>query len=181
MTDPPLRRVLHVGSAALLLVIPLGSWGLLRSALAVLLIVALIIDAARVTRPRFGSFVANVVPVFRPHESSRLSGATWLCMGYLLATAFPEPAPAAGILVSALADPSASLAGGWGRASAEKTLRGSLAALVVAIGILTAFQLPAPTVLGGACIGAVLERWSGPLDDNLLVAPGVAMTVWLMA
>jgi len=181
VTDPTLRRVLHVGSGALLFAIPLGSWSLLRGALAALVFVALIIDAARITSPRFGSRVANLVPVFRAHESSRLSGATWLSMGYLLAAAFPEPAPVAGILVSALADPAASLAGGWGRKSAEKTLRGSLTALVVATGILTALQLPLLAVLGGACTGAVLERWSGHFDDNLVVAPGVTLIVWLMA
>lgn len=181
MTDPSLRRVLHVGSGILLFAIPLGSWSLLRSALAALVFVALIVDTARIRSPRFRSRVASLLPVFRPHESSHLSGATFLCMGYFLAAAFPEPAPVAGILVSALADPAASVAGGWGRKSAEKTLRGSLAAFVVATGILTALRLPLLAVLGGACTGAALERWSGPFDDNLLVAPGVSMIVWLMA
>ncbi len=181
MTGSSLRRVLHAGSGALLFAIPLGSWNLLRGSLAVLVFVALIADAARIAYPGFRERVAKLVPVFRPNESSRLSGATWLSIGYLLAAAFPEPAPLAGILVSALADPAASVAGGWGRKSVEKTLRGSLAALVVGTGILTALQLPPLAVLSGAVTGALLERWSGRLDDNLLVAPGVTMMVWLTA
>ena len=37
------------------------------------------------------------------------------------------------------------------------------------------------TVIGAAVVGTALERWPGPINDNLLVAPGVACVVWITA
>ena len=32
----------------------------------------------------------------------------------------------------------------------------------------------------GAVVAAALERWSGPFEDNLLLAPGVAASVLIL-
>jgi dolichol kinase len=110
-----------------------------------------------------------------------LNGATWLCVGYALASWFPPMAPAGGILVAALADPAAALAGGLAGPSRGKTAHGSVAALMVSLVALWLVGFSWPATLCGAVVGAVLERWPGPLDDNVLIAPGVACVVWLTA
>jgi hypothetical protein len=40
--------------------------------------------------------------------------------------------------------------------------------------------IPLVAVVGGAVGAMALERWSGPLNDNLVVAPGAALIVWLL-
>jgi len=121
---PALRRLLHAGSAAVLLIPLLADWGQLRSVLVAVAVVAVIGDVARIKLPKLSRRLATWVPVFRSGETGRLCGATWLSLGYALAAWFPPIAPAAGILVSALADPAASLVGGWTSPSVGKTVSG---------------------------------------------------------
>jgi hypothetical protein len=45
--------------------------------------------------------------------------------------------------------------------------------------VLIVLGLPWLGVVGGALAAMLLERWPGPLNDNLVVAPGVALIVWL--
>lgn len=176
-----LRRVMHVGSAAALLALPLGSWGLLRTCVVSASVLFLALDLIRRSSLTMGSFVRKVLPVYRDSEDRRLSGATWLGVGYTLATLLPPPAPVAGILVCAVADPTASLVGAWGRSAGRKSLRGSLAALAAAAVVLALLALPVTTVVVGALVAASLERWSGPVNDNLTVPPATALVVWLIA
>ena len=180
MKGPALRRLLHAGSAAVLLIPLLADWGQLRSVLVAVAVVAVIGDVARIKLPKLSRRLATWVPVFRSGETGRLCGATWLSLGYALAAWFPPIAPAAGILVSALADPAASLVGGWASPSVGKTVSGSVAALVTALVVLATLGLPWPAVVSGAAVGALLERWPGLCSDNLVVAPGVACVVWLL-
>ncbi|UCG86300.1 MAG: hypothetical protein JSW71_20745 [Gemmatimonadota bacterium] len=176
-----LRRLLHASSATVLLIPMLGSWSLLRVTLVVAAVMALLMDVARIRLGTLGHRVERLVPVFRTGEAGRLNGATWLCIGYALSGWFPPMATAAGILAGALADPAASLVGGWAGRSRAKTASGSLAALAVSFVALWLLGLSWPAVLGGAVVGTVLERWPGPFDDNVLIAPGVACIVWLIA
>ncbi|UCD23630.1 MAG: hypothetical protein JSW51_11390 [Gemmatimonadota bacterium] len=180
MRGPPLRRLLHVGSAVVLLIPLWASWDLLRLALGILAAIAVALDLARIGLPNVGRRIVEMVPVFRDMEARRLSGATWLSLGYALSAWFPPIAPAAGILVSASADPAASMVGGLSADSVGKTVIGSLAALGTSVVVLTLLGLPWQAVVVGAVIGTALERWPGPCDDNLVVAPGVACVVWLL-
>ena len=180
MTSATVRRLLHVSSALVLLLLFFGSPALLRYGLMGCAAVAVVLDSLRVTKPAFGAFVTGLVPVFRPSESTRLSGATWLCVGYAAAAWFPHPAVTAGILSGAFADPAASWVGSTvATSSTKKTWVGSGAAAVVAAAVLLATGIPLIVVIGGAAAAMILERWSGPLNDNLGVAPGVALIVWL--
>ena len=180
MKGRALRRVLHASSAAVL-VIPLAfDWNLLRLLLVATALVAVTVDMARIRIGWLRQQLARMVPVFRETEATRICGATWLSLGYALAAWFPPIAPAAGILVGAFADPAASAAGSWKASSKGKTARGSSAALITAALALTAIGLPWQAVVAGSLVGAMLERWPGPCSDNLLVAPGVACTVWLL-
>jgi dolichol kinase len=121
------------------------------------------------------------MPVFRPREASRVSGAAWLGVGYAVAAWLPPPGPVAGILAGALADPAASWAGGkWG-GGVRKSWPGTVAAGAVTAVAAAMVGIAVPVALGAGLAGAALERWAGPLDDNLVVAPGVAGLVALLA
>ena len=175
------RRLLHASSSLVLLLHFFGSQELLRNGLIGCAALAVILDSLRVVRPAFGAFVFGLVPVFRASESTRLSGATWLCFGYALAAWFPHPAVTAGILAGALADPAASWAGSTvAKPSTNKTWVGSGTAAAVAAVALFVLGIPLVAVVGGAVATMALERWSGPLNDNLVVAPGAALIVWLL-
>jgi dolichol kinase len=181
MKPASIRRPLHASTASILLLAHFGSVELLRYALAGCAAIALLVDFLRVSRPALGSFFNNLVPVFRASESKQLSGATWLCIGYAAAAWYPLPAATAGILAGAFADPAASLAGSvFGAEGVKKTWVGSATAAVVAGLVLLPIGVPIVAVLAGAFTAMVLERWPGPLNDNLVVPPGVALVVWLL-
>ena len=55
------------------------------------------------------------------------------------------------------------------------------AALVAGSVALLAWGLPVHAALAGGALGAAGERWSGPCNDNILIAPGVGLVVWLLA
>ena len=108
MRGKALRRVLHTSSALVLMIPLVYDWSVLRILLAVTAVVAVVVDIARIRMPGLRHRLARWVPVFRDAEAGRLCGATWLSLGYALAAWFPPVAPAAGILVGAVADPAAS-------------------------------------------------------------------------
>lgn len=178
MSRPTLRRALHAGSAAVLLVVPLTSWNVFRFSMLVLAVSAVAAEVTRLAVPAVRRRLGEVVPVFRLREDSRPSGAMWLAVGYALASLTPAPAPAAGILVAALADPAASFAGTWRRDPGKKTWRGTTVHAAVAVGVLVALGWSAVAVVAGAVVATALERWSGGVDDNLLVAPATALAVF---
>jgi dolichol kinase len=109
-----LRRLLHAATAALLL-LSLHSLTALRIGTLVVATAAFGLELARLRSPAVRQRLARLFPVFRPRETTRLSGAAWLALGYAVAAWFPPPGPAAGILAGALADPAGSWIGGrWG-------------------------------------------------------------------
>ena len=180
MTPRLLRPALHA-STALLLFTLLDSWQLLKLTLLAGGVVTLIVETARLASPVVADGLRRLVPVFRAPEGRRPSGAAWLFVAYALVAWLPPPAPAAAVLAGALADPAAALVGSrWG-GGAAKSWPGTVAALVVASGALLVWGLPASTALAAGALGAALERWPGPFDDNLLIAPGVGLIVWLLA
>ena len=181
MNSSALRRTIHASTAVLVLLGELAGWDLLRLWLSGLAVAATAIETLRLRVESFASLLASAVPAFRPEESRRPSGAFWLLIGYAGASWVPVPGPAAGILAAALADPVAAVAGGrWG-GGARKSLIGTGAVLVVCAVVFVALGLSPQAVVAGAIAAAALERWSGPLDDNLVLAPGTAATVWLLS
>lgn len=181
MRDDRLRRLLHVASAAVLLTVPLGSWEVLRWCLMAVAALGLVVDGVRIFSHGIAGRIHRAIPAFRESEHGGLSGATWLAIGYLLTAFVPAPAPAAGILVGATADPAASLIGSWNREPGRKTLRGSFAALVISALVLSVLAFPLVTVVVGSVVATLLERWSYPFNDNLVVPPSVALVTWLLA
>lgn len=172
-----LRPLLHASSALILLTL-LHSWQLLRIVSMVGLFTAMLLETLRLTRPRFRDFLARVVPVFRPDEASRPTGAAWLSAAYALAVWLPPRAGIAGVLVGALADPAASLIGSrWGRGR-RKSWPGTLGALGTAVFALWLLGVPPVAVAAASAVATGLERWPGPFDDNLLVGPAAGVMVW---
>lgn len=175
-----LRALLHAATA-LLLVTLLHSWQAFRGTLVLGGLAAVAVEALRLSRPQIRDLLARWVPVFRPHEAARPSGAGWLFVSFALTAWMPAPAPAAAVLAGALADPAAALVGGRFGGGLAKSWPGTVAALTVAAGALWLAGIP-PLAAGAAgLVAAALERWSGPVNDNLLVAPGVGLVVWWLA
>lgn len=172
-----LRRLIHAATGAVVLLVPLASWEALRVAVVGIAVAALLVDWVRIRQPGVDAWLSALLPVFRATEAGRVSGATWLWLGYGAAVWFPPPASAAGILVGALADPVAAAVGERAGAGRRKSWSGSAAALLAAWLVLAPWGLPWPAVLGAGLVGAAVERWCGPFDDNLLVAPAVAAAV----
>lgn len=181
MTSSGLRRVMHAASASLLLIARFGSFELLRTTLLLIAAAAAVVETVRIARPEVHDRLADAVPAFRPAERGRPSGAMWLAFGLALAAWFPPRAAIAGILAGTLADPAASWIGGWLGGAARKSWAGSTAALAVTFAGAMLAGLAWPTALAAALVGAGLERWSAPIDDNLALAPGVALAVRLLA
>jgi dolichol kinase len=177
--NPGLRRLLHASTAAVSL-LALESTAALRLGTLALAGSALAFEAVRLRWPAGNALIMNRLQVFRPREGTRVSGAAWLALGYALAAWVPAPGPVAGILAGALADPAASWVGGrWGGGK-RKSWPGTAAVAGVTALATWAVGLPLLPTLAAAIGAAALERWSGPLDDNVLVPPGVALVAsWL--
>jgi dolichol kinase len=177
---PTLRRSLHAATAALAL-LALVSLSALRLGTLAVAVAALAFEGLRLTTPAFNRWIAMRLPVFRPQEAARLSGAAWLAVGYAAAARLPAPGPVAGLLAGALADPAAAWVGGRFGGGRRKSWPGTAAAGAVAAIAAATAGLALPAALVAGVVGAGLERWPGPFDDNLLLAPGVAGVAALLA
>jgi dolichol kinase len=159
----------------------LTGWAAFRLSLLIGTPLVLGLDWLRIRQPVFATALQSAVPVFRPPERDRLSGAAWLWAGFAAAAWFVPEAATAGILAGALGDPAAALAGSrWGGGT-RKSWPGTMAAIAVSGLAILAAGAPAAVALWGGVTAGVLERWSGPLDDNLTMAPGVAALVALLS
>jgi dolichol kinase len=176
-----LRRITHAATAAILVLPFIIDWATVRYVVLTLAVAWILIEHLRVRRPRIHEAFATALPVFREDETTRVSGAGWLMVGYAVAVWFPQPAATAGLLVAAFADPMASVIGTRFSRNKEKTAAGSLAFLVVAIAVLWSLGLGWPVVGAVAVVSTVLERWPLGLNDNLVVAPAVAAAVFALA
>jgi dolichol kinase len=180
VTGIGLRRLLHVASATVLLA-ALVSLPLLRAVTGLVAAGAFGLELVRLRWPGLALAMARRIPVYRPAERTRISGAAWLALGYAIAAWLPPPGPVAGILAGGLADPAASLIGArWG-AGRPKSGAGTLAVAAVTGMAALAAGVGVPGALAAGLLGAGLERWPGPFDDNLLLAPGVAAVAALLA
>jgi len=139
------------------------------------------LDWARRRRPATRRAFRRLAPAFRAEEDTRVSGPVWLWLGYAIAAWGPAAAATGGILAAALADPAAALVGRALGGGARKSWAGTTAAGMVGLTLLLLLGVSVPAALAGALTAAALERWSGPLDDNLLIAPGVTAVLWLVS
>ncbi len=183
MSPAAWRRLLHVASGGVVVLVPVASWSTLRVVLTAAALLAVLVEFIRLSSPSVARFLHSAVPVYRQREQRRPSGAMWLALGYALAAWTPPPAPVGGILVAACADPAASLVGAWRAVppGGSKTWRGSLAHGLVAIALLLVVGAPVPAAAAGALVATVVERWPLGLDDNLLIAPATALTIMLVS
>ncbi len=190
MTSVWLRRMLHAFTAVVALA-ALVSATALRATTLFLVLAAILLEFVRLRSSVWHRRVAKIVPVYRDAEITRPSGAMWLACGYAVAAWLPGNAAVAGVLAGAFADPAAAAVGmRWGaggggggggaRVSGKSWIGSGTAALVIAvIAVVTGHALVATLVASLA--GAGLERWSTPVDDNLVVAPGVAAVLAALA
>jgi len=180
VSDGALRRTIHVSTGAVVLVGVLAGWHTLRLGITGLAVVALFVELVRLRFAAFREVLARTVPVFRPEESRRPCGAFWLLLGYASAAWIPVPGAAAGILTAAVADPIASAVGGrWGGGE-PKSWIGTGAVLAASLVVLLALRMPLVAVVAASVTAAASERWSRPLDDNLVLAPAVAAVIWML-
>lgn len=172
------RRTLHVAAGALApLAAAVGpehaSVGFL-----LLVVVAGTAEALRLSSPRAGALVARFAgPLFRPAETTRVSGAATLAFGFALVWwLFPVGIAERAMLVVALADPMAATVGTWVGSVGRKSWAGTTACAVTAGVVLFATRVPLLSAALAALAAALAERvpWRG--FDNLTV-PVVAAAV----
>jgi dolichol kinase len=185
------RKAIHLTAA----VFPLGyaagmARGVLIAVLVVLAAVALIVEVARARHERTRqAFTRATGPLLRPHEGSRISGATWLVLALLVAVVvFPRDVAIAVMWAATVGDALAAL---FGRAfgqlrlgSAGKTLEGSAACFAATLtGSLAIAHLSLAESIVSAITSSAAEFPSRPWDDNVrvVVFAGSAILLWRIA
>jgi len=153
--------------------------------LAVMLTVGVLLEVTRRIYPRWNDFLMEYVfrAISRPREYNHINSATYYLTAITLITALcPKPAVLIGVLVLALADPAAALAGKkWGvkKLWKEKTYVGTSAFFGVAVLTSLAylifsrfpFRVGAMLMLSVcvATLGTLGELFSGYFDDNFTI------------
>jgi dolichol kinase len=183
--DEGYRQSIHLATIVLPFVVWIAPRDLAIGMLAGLALLAVAVEWARfrIAWVR-GHFVRLTGAMLRPHEHTRVAGATYMVVAYLLAVVlFPRSIAVAAMLYNALGDAAAALVGRrWGRhrASWGKSLEGAAAALGVclAVGALVP-GVPIRAAVLGAVFAAGLEFLPLPVDDNLRVTLGGGLGAWL--
>lgn len=181
----PARRLVHASLGVVLAgwIAWTGGRGVGLAVLACLLAVALLLDAARLTRPVVNrTFFRVLRPLASPRERDRIASSTWYLVGVFIVAAVFEPRIAAvSVLVLALADSSASYIGRrWGRRRVGNgSVLGTTVFTVVATVCLSTLH-PLPLALPVAALVAAAEILPLPLDDNLTVPVACAGLQWLL-
>lgn len=181
-----LRKLIHLGT----LLVPLLVWLLPRAAalalLAVAVAVALVVEWTRRHSRTFRyHFLKRTRVLLRGHERRGLSGATHLAIAYFLALAlFPQRIAVVAMLYAGAGDSAAALVGKrWGRVRTRwgKSLEGAVAGLAVnvLVGLAMPGIAPLAAIVGGAA-AAVLELLPIPIDDNLRTCLGGGLALWLV-
>jgi dolichol kinase len=170
-----LRRWTHASTSALLLLPPVLGWSHTRLILAGLVVFWAAVEVARIRSNSVNFFFSRVLPVFRPQERTRPSGAFWLIIGHALCSWYSAPAAVVGILCGSLADPAAAWIGSAFGKGPGKTWAGSGAAFVVGVGVGLVVGLFWPVAITLGVVVSLVERYSGWVDDNLLVGPAAGM------
>lgn len=182
------RKAIHLATAALPVAwsYDILSGTALRWALGLAVPIALGVEWARARGGPFReAFLARFGPLLRRHESSRLTGATWLAIAMWGAVMLaPRGAAIAALWSGTVGDAVAAVVGRLvqrARGGAGKSLAGSLALiLATAAGIHWLVDTPMHVALALGSLAALAERPVGPGDDNLRVTLGVAAGATLL-
>jgi dolichol kinase len=182
----PWRRAFHAMNGTLIAV-ALSVLGLQVSTatriLGVGLVLAVILDLARLFDPRLNLlFFRAFSSLASPREARKIASSTWYVVSVLVVLVFfPKSYAVGGILVLALADPSASVVGQlWGRKRfLAGTVLGTATFALVAFLTLLLF-VPWWMALITAIIGAIVEAAPTGLDDNLIVPITIAGVLLLI-
>lgn len=182
----PWRRAFHALTGTLV-VSALSLLGLGTSTAALILgialILAMILDLARLLDPRLNLFFFRAFSsLASPREVRKIASSTWYAASLLLVLLlFPRPYAMAGILVLAWADPAASVVGQlWGKTRfMGGTVLGTATFLLVAFLTLLLF-VPWWMALATAAVGAIVEAAPVGLDDNLIVPISVTGVLFLL-
>lgn len=171
----PWRRVVHACNAVLV-ALALTTLGLTRTESAAILglVAGLLVigDSVRLMNRRANElFFRAFRSLASPREAEGIASSTWYAIGMLAAVILvPRQEAVSAILVLGLADPLASVVGQTlgRRPFMGGSVEGTLTFLVVALLVL----LPRhawPLAVAAALLGALAERRSWPLDDNVTV------------
>lgn len=182
----PWRRLFHALTGLVVaFALTFGPWSdaTARAVLTVFAVVLFTLDLIRLRHTGTNLLFFRLFSALAsPREAAGIASSTWYMVGIALALwVAPVPAVVSGIAVLALADPAASYYGRrWGT---RPFLGGSLEGSTVFV--LVAFAALAPrhawsVALVAAVLGALIERRSWPLDDNLALPVGTALIVHLM-
>ena len=184
------RRVFHVVTTA---AVALMALGLEREVMIIisgsLTAVAVALELSRRRFPALnGWFQARFGVLMKESESSQVLGSTYMAAASLIVFLFFEKELAIlALLYIAVGDPLAGTLGKrFGRVKiGSKSVEGTLAFAVGAGGvgcgmIAGGLDVPYWVALGGAGLGALVELFPSPLDDNLTVPPVSGAFMWLL-
>ena len=175
---PPsrVRKLIHLSLA---LVPALGWWVSYPLALGLAgaaMIASLVVELARRNGDWVNRLLWRLLPTtFRAWEHRRTLGSTWFSVGMLGALLlYGRDVGGTAVLFLAWGDAAAEIVGRrWGRATEGKTLAGSLgclaACLLAGVAGVSLGGLAPISVLIGALVATLLERWSPPPNDNLWI------------
>ena len=152
-------------------------WGLVGAS-----VVALVAEAVRAVLPAFNDALMRAIPLFRPAERSRVTGATFLILAAMVSFVwFDREVAVLSLLFVSVGDPAAAIVGSRSKRGRlfGKSLAGSLAFAVAAgaAAALTALHPDVPMawwVGVGVLVSAIVELLPMPLDDNFTVPLAVA-------
>jgi dolichol kinase len=180
------RKVIHIASIALPLLVwwvpwQVAAWVLVPAAVAALTIEAL---RMRFRGPRY-LFLRQTRTLLRHRERRGLTGATYMALAYAAALLlFAKPVAVLAMLYNGLGDASAALIGRrWGRHRTRtgKSWEGTGAAFAVCLAAGALIPgIPLLAAAAGAAAAALLELASLPPDDNLWVTLGGGAVVALV-
>ena len=184
------RRVFHVLTTAALALIALG---LDREVMIIitgsLTGVAIALEVGRWRLPALnGWFQSRFRVLMKQSESSQVLGSTYMAAASLIVfLLFEKELAILALLYIAVGDPLAGVLGKrYGRVkigskSVEGTLAFAVGAGAVGCALIAAgLDVPYWVALGGAGIGALMELFPSPLDDNLTVPPVSATLMWAL-
>ncbi len=152
--------------------------------LSILLVLLVAFDLVRLSSLKLNTLFYRWFRLFvSPREEMKAASSTWYVLGTLIVIAiFPEAIAIAGILVLALADPSASYVGRrWGRQQlGGGTVLGT--AMFFIVGLMIFLRVAnLPTAAAAALFTAILEGRPWPLDDNIVVPVAASGILYVLS
>ena len=181
------RKAIHLSSTAVPIALALGiERRIALFVLGALALIALTVEAARAAFPSAAvRFAALFQPLLRAHETTRITGATWLIAAMLAAVLFlGRDAAIVATWAAAVGDTAAALIGmRFGRIRSPrdgKSLEGSAACLLVTTaGALLLTGVGIGVALLAGVTAAAAERLPWPHDDNIRVITAVGVMVMI--